>query len=234
MRDCRAAAPQSYNSAVKQLILDLIPEPSPTLANFVVGENAEALTHLNGVVTSDPATAGTGVCYLWGPPGSGKSHLARALAAATAAPLLERVGETISAVPLAVVDDVEKLDDDSLQGLFNLINLQRNSGGVLIATGASAPRDLPVRRDLASRLGSGLVFQLRCLSDAQKSEALRAHARGRGFQLREDVINYLLRHSRREMTSLIGVLDALDQYSLESGREITLPLLREIMQPSLV
>ncbi len=219
---------------MKQLILDLIPEPSPTLANFVVGENAEALNCLKSLVASDQPEAGAGVYYLWGTRGSGKSHLARAMADSIGASLLDGVGMADANLPAAVIDDVERLDEDSMQGLFNLINQQRISGGMVIATGGCAPRDLPIRRDLASRLGSGLVFQLKCLSDIQKSEALRAHANARGFQLREEVISYLLRHSRREMTSLVGVLDALDQYSLESGREITLPLLREIMQPSLV
>jgi chromosomal replication initiation ATPase DnaA len=36
------------------------------------------------------------------------------------------------------------------------------------------------------------------------------------------------------MTSLIGILDALDQYSLETGREITLPLLKQMAQPELL
>jgi DnaA family protein len=227
-------AVQSYNSSVKQLVLDLIPEPLPTLANFVVGENAEAFNQLSAAASGSFGVDGGNVVYLWGAAGCGKTHLARALSAATSAPILAVIGVAESLLPLAVVDDVETLDDDSLQGLFNLINQQRSSGGGVVATGRVAPRDLPIRRDLASRLGSGLVFQLKCLSDEEKANALRAHARTRGFRLREDVVSYLLRHSRREMTSLVSMLDALDRYSIESGREITLPLLREIMQPSLV
>ncbi len=218
---------------MKQLILDLIPPPVPTLANFVVGENAEAVGHLRDFVAM-PAVAGqSGVTYLWGPHGSGKTHLAAAAAAGAGAPLLTALDAAIPPLPAAVIDDVQKLDEASLQGLFNLINLQKEAGGSVLVTGEAAPRDLPIRRDLASRLGSGLVFQLRNLTDDQKAEALRAHARTRGFSLREDVIVYLLRHSRREMASLVSMLDALDRYSIESGREITLPLLREIMQPSL-
>jgi chromosomal replication initiation ATPase DnaA len=36
------------------------------------------------------------------------------------------------------------------------------------------------------------------------------------------------------MASLMAMLDALDQYSLETGREITLPLLKQMSQPSLI
>ena len=77
------------------------------------------------------------------------------------------------------------------------------------------------------------MFQLHPLSDAEKIAALRAHAKTRSFTLREEVITYLLRHARRDMASLIAMLDTLDQHSLETGREITLPLLREVLQPTL-
>jgi DnaA-homolog protein len=47
------------------------------------------------------------------------------------------------------------------------------------------------------------------------------------------VAGYLLTHARRDMPSLIRALDALDRYSLETGRPITVPLLRAALQPEL-
>jgi DnaA family protein len=44
------------------------------------------------------------------------------------------------------------------------------------------------------------------------------------------VIAYLLRHARRDMASLIGILDALDRYSLEHKRAVTLPLVRDALE----
>jgi DnaA family protein len=224
-----------YNFGVKQLVLDLIPTPAPTLANFVAGRNAEAVTALKS--TFDPARGGTmaKVLYLWGAVGSGKSHLIQACKAHDERfRTVDLPFEDEGADQGFAIDDVENLDETAQQVLFNLINRQLGSGGVIVAAGSAAPRDLPLRRDLASRLGSGLTFQLYPLSDGEKADALRAHARDRGFALRDDVITYLLRHARRDMASLIGMLDALDKYSIETGREITLPLLREISQPSLV
>ncbi|MEQ1519535.1 MAG: DnaA regulatory inactivator Hda, partial [Usitatibacteraceae bacterium] len=134
-----------------------------------------------------------------------------------------------------VADDIHAFSEADQMGVFNLINLINTSplSHVLVATGNAAPRDLAIRRDLASRLGQGLVFYLTPLTDDEKSNALRIHARTRGYALRDDVIAYLLRHSRRDMTALMSFLDALDLYSLETGREITLPLLREMSQPQL-
>ena len=212
---------------MKQLVLDLIPTPLPTFDNFVRGSNGEALLVCQQACSNPSAGGGleayaAKVLYLWGVSGSGKTHLIRALQ---------------NLKPDAVIcDGVEQLNDAAQIQLFNQINRvnepgeQSESGesGLVVATGNSAPRDLSLRPELTSRLGSGLVFQLHALTDAEKADALRAHAKTRGFQLRDDVTQYLLRHARRDMASLISFLDELDRYSLETGREITLPLLREM------
>jgi len=39
-----------------------------------------------------------------------------------------------------------------------------------------------------------------------------------------------LRHWRRDLPSLLGALDTLDRYSLETKRPITVPLLRETLR----
>lgn len=220
---------------MKQLILDLIPPPAPTLDNFVPGRNGEVLKALLDAASGVPPAR---ILYLWGESCSGKSHLAHSLSGVlNASEYFADHGGSLSDVATRfVVDDVHASSDVHQIGIFNLINLINASqtGHLLLATGNAAPRDLAIRRDLASRLGQGLVFHLIPLSDEEKVGALRAHARARGFGLREDVIAYLLRHSRRDMAALIAFLDALDHYSLETGREITLPLLREMAQPTLV
>jgi DnaA family protein len=129
------------------------------------------------------------------------------------------------------VDNVQSLDDAQQISLFDAINQRAlDPAAAVVVTGNVAPRDLALRPELSSRLGSGLVFSLHALSDAEKMQALQAHAATRGFGLRDDVVSYLLRHTRRDMTSLIGLLDSLDQFSLETGREITLPLLKQMAQ----
>jgi DnaA family protein len=217
---------------VKQLVLDLIPAPAPSIANFVAGRNEEALFAVKALPV-ESALPGGRIVYLWGGHGSGKSHLAHALAiAAGYGSQLPQADEEMARG--YVFDDVDRFDPAAQQALFNLINRMPEKSVALLATGCAAPRDLALRRDLASRLGSGLVFQLQPLSEQERADALRMHARARGFGLREEVIVYLLRHARRDMGSLMDMLDALDAYSIETGREITVPLLKEVAQPSLV
>ncbi len=220
---------------VKQLVLDLLPAPLPTFENFVVGRNAEAKNALFDAAFQAYALK---VVYLWGVSGSGKTHLARAFASARhvqpsdAAALAMFSGNTadIADGGCYVVDGIDGNDDKAQIGLFNLINgLNASFGGMVLVTGSVAPRDLALRPELTSRLGNGLTFQLHTLSDEEKSAALHAHASVRGFRLPAEVTSYLLKHSRRDMASLMSMLDALDQYSIEVGREITLPMLRTLM-----
>ena len=80
---------------------------------------------------------------------------------------------------------------------------------------------------------TGLTYRVVPLTDEEKRTALAAHARSRGFAIPDEVTAYLLTHSRRDMGSLIAALDSLDRYSLETGRPITVPLLKAALQPDL-
>ncbi len=205
---------------MKQLVLEIVPPPQPSFANFVAGRNVEALAAVQAAANGESPSA-VKVIYLWGANGAGKSHLLSAIRWAGALALLQ--------------DDVQRLDDAAQVALFNAINERALvPHAIVVAAGDRAPRDLAMRPELSSRLGSGLVFQLHSLTDDEKAAALRSHAASRDIRLHDDVVAYLLRHSRRDMPSLIATLDALDRYSLETGREITLPLLKQMSQPTLI
>jgi DnaA family protein len=203
---------------VKQLLLDIQPAPAPTLENFVPGRNAEALHSLYLAATG---RADVRFVYLWGATGSGKSHLLQACAA------LAREHD----VKLVTADDVHALDAAAQQTLFNTCNQLKENGGTLIAAGEAAPMRMGLRDDLATRLSWGLTYQLHPLTDKEKAQALRAHAEERNMKLPDEVIDYFLRHLRRDLPTLMATLDALDIWSLTTKRAITLPLLREMLQP---
>ena len=215
---------------MKQLLLDFSQAPAPTFANFVPGRNAEALAALR------EAAGGTHrerVLYLWGDSGAGKSHLVEAFSEAAGRETVRHVkGAQFTegdVAPVMAVDDVESLPEPQQVALFNAFN--ERSFDFLVVTARAAPRDASLRRDLATRLATGLTYRVLALSDDEKRAALAAHANARGFALADDVSSYLLTHARRDMPSLMGALDALDRYSLETGRPITLPLLKAALQP---
>jgi DnaA family protein len=114
--------------------------------------------------------------------------------------------------------------------VFNLFNeVRAHPTSALVAAGNAAPIGMTVREDLRTRLGWGLVFHLAPLPDEGKAAVLKHAARERGIMLADDVPAYLLTHFRRDMPSLMALLDALDRFSLEQKRAVTLPLLRTML-----
>ncbi len=229
---------------MSQLLLDIAPDSQPTLDNFVVGRNPELLSALRHALAGG---SGERCFYVWGETGSGKSHLLQACVRAAQdvhASQNARRGAIYArgGVPprsmdmgaaVAAVDDVETLDDAAQIGLFDLYNRMRDSGGMLLVSGKESPLHLKLRDDLRTRLGWGLVYQIHGLSEAEKAHALMQHAHSRGFVLPDEVTQYLLRHGRRDLPSLMGVLDALDEHSLRLHRAPSVPLLKEVMRQEL-
>jgi DnaA family protein len=221
---------------MKQLALDFATTPLPTLDNFIPGRNAELLQNLRRLAARK---GGERFLYLWGQPAGGRSHLLRAVIGE-----LQRAGTAAAYVPCAAgaplaeglqrmdcvaLDDVDRLDGDGQVAAFDLYNALRENGGALLAAGAAPPVQLALREDLVTRLAWGLVYQVHALNDEEKSRALSDYAAGRGFQLQPEVRDYLLTRGSRSLSSLLVAVDALDRYSLETKRPVTVPLARELL-----
>ncbi len=219
------------------MLLDLKPEQPPTLDNFVVGANVELIARLRGLGNTGSFES----IYLWGDPGCGKSHL---LAACAANASKQRTvihlaaSEAGAGLPLApgcllVIDDIQQLGVEAQVALFRAFNATRFLGLALLLAGNQPPLRLGLREDLRTRIGQTLIYEIQSLSDEEKSAALRRHAIERGMLMDPAVVHYLLRHGRRDLPSLMAMLNSLDRASLEQKRPPTLPLLRELMQTTL-
>jgi DnaA family protein len=213
---------------MRQLLLDFTQAPAPTFANFIPGGNAELAHALEAAVKGELAER---VLYLWGEKGAGKTHLLKAFAlagAGTARYVPARDFMDAAAATMFALDDIEQLTEPEQISVFNAFN--ERSFDFLLVSASAAPRDVPIRRDLATRLATGLTYRVVPLTDEEKRAALAAHAKARGFAIPGEVTAYLLTHGRRDMGSLIAALDSIDRYSLETGRPVTVPLLKAAMQ----
>jgi DnaA family protein len=197
---------------MRQLPLPISAAAQPSLDNYVPGANAEALERVRSLASGRLKEA---IVYLWGEAGSGRTHLLHAAAGANAA--------------IVIADDVEALDAHAQQALFIAINAARDGGPPVLAAGNAPPAQLALREDLRTRLGWGLVYQLKPLTDGEKALYLRAEASRRGLALTDEVAWYLLNHLPRDLASLHAVLDRLDRHSLARQRPLTLALVRDAL-----
>ena len=130
------------------------------------------------------------------------------------------------------VDDVDALDERFVGALFRILNSVQASKNIhIFMAGKAAPANLELREDLRTRLGWGLVFQTQLLDDGEKIQALEQAAKARGLVLSPEELPWLINRFYRDMPNLMALIDALDAYSLETKRAVTLPLVRELLQP---
>ena len=217
---------------MNQLIFDFDERGYPGFDKFLGTENAELVYVLQH--KHDP------FIYVWGEEGAGKSHLLRAWVAqaldagkkavyidAAATPLTEAAFEA----EYLAIDQIEKLGNEEQALLFAVFNRFRNSGkGFLLLSSEHTPQQLVIREDLRTRMAYCLVYEVKPLTDQEKIDALVSMAAARQVTIDPEIFEYLLNHWRRDMDSLMQMLDTLDNYAVTMGKRITLPLLRQLLK----
>jgi len=213
-----------------------------SFSNFIPGKNEQIIENLKLLIQGKNG----GFIYLWGKKGSGKSHLLHASCVEATQrnkksvylPLNEinslgtEIFLSMENQDIVCVDDIyfiEKLADWET-GLFNLFNQLQQENKLLIVTSTANPLGSKFElQDLKSRLASGIIYHMQDLEDEEKLMVLKARAQQRGFELSNDVLDYLGSRVARDLISLISWLDKLDEASLISKRKITVPFLRDLL-----
>lgn len=221
---------------MRQVPLKLVPPSAPSFDNFVAGPNVDTVRQLRGLAR-EPAPV-----FLWGEPGCGKSHLLRALAREVAwqgsrvprgvvrlDPDSEGLADIDDSTALVVLDDVDRLDEERQHQAFALLVQAQQHGVAWAAAGPCPPVDLPLRDDLRSRLGWGLVYALKPLPESQTRDVLQGEAARRGIHLGEDLLDHLMHRHARDLGFLMQLFEALDAYALSQSRPVTVPLLRRML-----
>ena len=221
-----------------QQFFDFPLSPSFSFESFVPCEgNAAALRFALRI--ADPADPEK-LLYLHGPSGSGKTHLLKSIAAKDFPYLsLRDCSDPANVMALfksaqgLVVDDLQAMPDDpALRGtLWELFNQFHTSGRAIAMAGQHPPRELANLDDhLSSRLLWGLVARLDTSDDHSRHMILKKVADDRQIRIPDDVVDYILATSSREVGALIENFNRLYRYSMAEKRRITLPLAREVRE----
>ena len=228
-----------------QVPFEFFAPEAPSFGNFVVGDNAEAVSLLTALANEN-ATKGAGhnrhaAYVIWGGPSVGKSHLLTALGCAAAASH-RQVTKLCADAPfpddpfieadVLCIDNADRLSPEQQGWLFTAFNHVAQLGGCTVATGRSAPSVWPMRDDIRTRMGSGLAVEILPIPQDGLAQALSLYAASRGFSVSQEVLAYLLSHAQRDLTSLCQTLAGIDRMSLAQKRAVTIPLLRAYLTQS--
>ena len=233
---------------VQQLHLDVRLNDSHSFDNYFVARNREPVDGLVAAVTGLAAgkVPVDRVVFLWGESACGKTHLLQATCRLaqqrgripfayvplTMEPALSpAILEGLERMALVCVDDVESIcrQPSWEHALFALLERMRSTNGVLVLASRVNPASLDVAlRDLATRLGWGVVYRIHVLNEAERLQALQLRARNRGLEMSEKVARYLLHRYPRDARSLFDLLERIDQVSLAQQRRVTIPFIRSL------
>jgi chromosomal replication initiation ATPase DnaA len=209
---------------VAQLVLPLATSPALGREDFIVGPgNREAVAYLDAW----PNWPGP-VAALHGPPGSGKSHLARIWAERSGAQIVDagRLDESIlqRSGALAVEDAGEGMHDPLL---FSLIE----SGRPVLFTARLPPAEWKASMpDLASRYRALLSFALWAPDDELLAALARKLFADRQLQVPDTAIVQMINSLERSPAAIRDFVAHADEIALSRKRPVSLSLVRELLE----
>ena len=230
-----------------QLVLPLFARVQQNWDNFVVGENQLLVNAVEASVSEAlteqyPAVS---LIFLAGSHGAGKSHLLFALLGnlinsghSNQVQYLDLEQEGRDHLGLAdiapkkinLLDNVDVLagDSNSERALFGVVEQIRQKQCTYIVTARSTLNEAAFElKDLASRLGAGLQFNVSEMDDQQTQRAIAMRFKSMGLHVTEAVTSYILTRFPRDKHKLFAALDALDAAALKEQRKITIPFIRD-------
>lgn len=180
------------------------------------------------------------VVAVFGPQACGKTHLARVFEA-SGARLMTSCGiaaadpvELAAAGKPLILEDAEKalgVGGESLEEmLFHLYNALKESGGGLLLTAETPPARWNLKlADLRSRLMTAPVAEIGPPDDAMIEAVLVKLFSDRQLKVEPDVVRYLAVRMERSFAAAARLVAAIDGMALGRRRNITVPLVREVL-----
>lgn len=214
----------------EQLPLDLPLRPALGRSEFAVSlANADAMRLVEGWKNWPQ-----GKMVLYGPEGSGKTHLAHVWADLSGAVVLHANAPEIAdtAAPCVVVEDVPHIAGQAVceEALFHLHNRILAQNGRLLLTGQASPSAWPIALpDLTSRVQGTLSVALDPPDEDLLSYILLKLFADRQLTPSPKALSTLVLHMERSFAEAGRLVAEMDRRALVGRRKISDALAREVL-----
>ena len=225
-----------------QLALDFDHRPSLGGEDFLIAPpNAEAVRWLDAW----PDWPGGPALVIFGPAGSGKTHLAQVFRAMSNAHVVTpaELGESqppvyLGDAPAAILEDADAIMGQGGPGgggpeeaVLHLYNHLAESGRHLMLTAVQPPARWGIQlKDLASRLNTASQAGIGAPDDALIAAVLVKQFADRQLKVDGDVISFMLSRMERSFEAARAMVSAIDALALSQRRNITVPLVRKVLE----
>ena len=128
--------------------------------------------------------------------------------------------------------DLAPTDSNWELGIFNLYNkLNEADKSKIIFLSDKPLNSIEFNlKDLQSRISSISAMSFAELNDEEKRILMELIFNKRGISIDKSVLSYALERSSRNLENIINLVQKIDEYSLSKKRNITVPLLKEILE----
>jgi DnaA family protein len=205
--------------------------------NFIGDKNQQILEFLSGLFAQQSSS----VVYVYGAQSSGKTHLLQGCAFKALEKSLKvayidfkqdmpsRVLDNLEDNDWVCIDNVDSLEEDQQQELFDLYNRASNTSVKLIISGKTLPSELNLFKDLKTRLSLATIFSLETLDDHSKKRIIQQQMDERNLKIDHKIYDYLFKHYSRDLADLLNAINQLDKASLQQKNNITIPLVKQVL-----
>lgn len=113
--------------------------------------------------------------------------------------------------------------------LFNLYNSSKDNSSKLILRENSLIQKSILLPDLKSRINSNIELVMPKLSDKDKKHIIEIELIKRGLSIKEKNLDFIMNHSSRNLETLQTLVNKLDKLTMERKKNISIPLIKELI-----
>jgi len=175
------------------------------------------------------------IANIFGPSGSGKSHLAAMLKSKTqclqieSKKLNEKIFSNFKVKEALIIENLEENISEKL--LFSLWNVALQDNKYLLITSKKPINLYKFKlKDLASRISSSLIIGIKLPSDDLISVILAKNFSDKQIKVEKKHIDYIIKRIDRSYEKISQFILTLDKYSLKKGSPFSLKLIKEVLK----
>ena len=172
---------------------------------------------------------------IFGPSGSGKSHLASILKNKTSClqvnsnELNENIFIKYKTKEALIIENLDEKISENL--LFALWNIALQDNKYLMITSKKSIVSYKFKlKDLASRITSSLIIDIKLPSDDLISVILAKNFSDKQIKVEKKHIEYIIKRIDRSYEKISQFILILDKYSLKKGSPFSLKLIKEVLK----